>query len=146
MELLVLCLVFFTINSITLFVLLENRIVELLPKQVLGIYKHAAVMKPEDHNLLPNNTFKLAQEHTERKREEKRILKARNEQDLHLEKVKLNNQLKMLEFMSDFELYLHQNKISASRMPHCIEFNDLKIITQENVLKSTRKISQMVGK
>lgn len=67
----------------------------------------------------------------------------KRKQDLNLEKIQLNNKLRMLQYVIDFELYLTLNKIDKSRFNQLKEFNDLKCHTQESILESTKKIIRL---
>ncbi len=71
------------------------------------------------------------------------VLETKRLVDLSLERIKLKNKLRMLAYISEFELYLSQNKIDKSKFSHMKEFNDLKLSTQKSVLKSTRRISSL---
>ncbi|AXP79227.1 hypothetical protein CJ739_127 [Mariniflexile rhizosphaerae] len=71
------------------------------------------------------------------------VLETKRLVDLNLERIKLNNKLKMLAYISEFELYLSQSKIDRSRFSEMKEFNDLKFSIQKSILKSTRRISSL---
>lgn len=71
------------------------------------------------------------------------VLETKRLVDFNLERIKLNNKLRMLAYISEFELYLSQNKIDKSRFSQMKEFNDLKFSIQKSVLKSTKRISSL---
>lgn len=71
------------------------------------------------------------------------VLETKRLVDFNLERIKLNNKLRMLAYISEFELYLSQNKIDKSRFSQMKEFNDLKLSIQKSVLKSTKRISSL---
>lgn len=73
--------------------------------------------------------------------EKREYIESKRQQDLNIERSQLDNKLKMLNFISEFELYLAQNKIDKSKFSKMRELIDIKISTQESILKSTKRIS-----
>ena len=73
--------------------------------------------------------------------EKRKFIESKRLQDLEIERSQLENKLKMLNYISDFELYLSQNKIDKSKFCKMREFLDLKVATQMSILKSTERIS-----
>lgn len=71
------------------------------------------------------------------------VLETKRQVELSLERIQLNNKLKMLEYILEFELYLSQSKVDKSRFSQMKEFNDLKFSIQKSILKSTRRISSL---
>lgn len=64
-------------------------------------------------------------------------------EDLTSERIHLNSNLKMLEFITTFEMYLNENKVDRARFNQFNEFSELKLCTQISVLESTRKVSTL---
>lgn len=71
------------------------------------------------------------------------VLETKRQVELSLERIQLNNKLRMLEYILEFELYLSQSKIDKNRSSQMKEFNDLKFSIQKSILKSTRRISSL---
>lgn len=68
---------------------------------------------------------------------------AKRMHDLALEQEQLSNKLKMLEYLSVFELYLYQHKANNYKMCEINEFRALKLSTQRSILESTKKVSYL---
>ncbi|KAA5823410.1 hypothetical protein FPF71_11940 [Algibacter amylolyticus] len=68
---------------------------------------------------------------------------AKRMRDLALEQEQLSNKLKMLEYLSVFELYLNQHKANNYKMCEINEFRALKLSTQKSILESTKKVSYL---
>lgn len=140
-------LVFLTINCLVLYAFHDKSILSKLPRDsfVLSRFKHFSGQKSniesgsEKHYL----TSALVLFGFSRKLD---VLETKRLADLSLERIQLNNKLRILEYISEFELYLSQNKINKSRFSQMKEFNDLKLSTQKSVLKSTRRISSLSAK
>ncbi|MEN3322475.1 hypothetical protein VP395_01930 [Mariniflexile soesokkakense] len=137
-------LVFLTINGIAIYAFQEKNIFENPNKSSFVISKikyfssiNLSSVLPERKNGLASIFLLLGNSKKQKNTEAKRLL------DLSIEKIQLNNKLKMLEFISDFEMYLAHNKIDKSRFSQMHEFNDLKFSTQKSILKSTRRISSL---
>ena len=142
MELLLICFVVITINSIMFIVYQQkaffinsyNNFYTMLI--IMGqCLKSQYVIEHRD-----NNNSKLVFGLFGVSRKENEIIKAERLKDLCLEKAKLNNKLKMLEYITLFELYLNQNNIDNEKFN---QFSELKLLTQESILESTRKVSYL---
>lgn len=64
-------------------------------------------------------------------------------QDLRLERIQLKNKLKMLEFITTFEMYLDENKVVKDRFSQFQQFSALKLEAQSSILESTRRVSNL---
>jgi hypothetical protein len=62
------------------------------------------------------------------------VLETKRQVELSLERIQLNNKLRMLEYILEFELYLSQSKIDKNRSSQMKEFNDLKFSIQKRIL------------
>lgn len=74
-------------------------------------------------------------------KEKRKFIEYKRRQDLNLERIQLENKLRMLNYISDFEMYLDQNKIDKSKFNKMRAFLDLKVSTQRSILESTERIS-----
>ncbi|RIA08757.1 hypothetical protein OE09_0580 [Flavobacteriaceae bacterium MAR_2010_72] len=142
MAVFILSVVFLTINCTLLYMLFETSRLQPSSKTLFALFKYTALLKMDEQGMVLNQNELWSSQSLKADNELKSLAKAKQLQDLNLEKIKLNNQLKMLELMSDFEMYLSQNKTNTHKFGQMSTFNDLKCLTQKNVLKSTRKIAQ----
>ncbi|MEP3837046.1 MAG: hypothetical protein ABJM36_05335 [Algibacter sp.] len=145
MGLLFICLVVLTINSAFLFVFLhKTTLINLINylKKNLNL-KRSSFTSNFDLKNINYKHFRLEFRFLKGSNKELKILEAKRIQDLALEKEQLSSKLKMLEYLSVFELYLNQNNTKKDRVCQINEFKNLKLSTQRSILESTKKVSYL---
>lgn len=143
MELFSNCLVVLAFNSIILYVYQQNCF-------LISLYTN--VMSQLKSNVIYQNTLncftKIEYSDASSQVASSQILKdnyeineSKRSENLSIEKIQLNNKLKMLEFILTFEMHLDQNKVDRNRFNEFNEFNELKLSAQRSILESTKKVS-----
>lgn len=138
MDLLLTCLVVLTINSVLFFMYQQKTFFMNSYNNLCTILKSHFFLEIRD-----NNTTRYILDFYGVSKKEKKIIEARRLQDLCLEKTQLNSKLKMLEYISVFEMYLNQNNIDKEKICQLEEFSELKLSTQKSILESTKKVSYL---
>lgn len=128
---------FLALNCLVLFLFQEKSIVEDDAHNAIVFFNCRAIFKGQHkirNYIMPFNkemSFK----------EKRKFIESKRQQDLNLERIQLENKLRMLNYISDFELYLAQNKIDKNKFNKMRAFLDLKVSTQKSILESTARIS-----
>ncbi len=142
MNLFLICLVVLASNSIILYIYQEqffliNKYNTLISLLKIKDDSHYVFKQLNNNNSTSGpNSFNLSND-TIKTIETKRL------QDLSLEGIQLNNKLRMLDFITTFEMYLEQNKVDKERFNQFKEFNDLKLSAQKSILESTKRVSSL---
>ena len=140
MNLFLICLVVLTTNCFILYVYQEKCFLINKYNTLISLFK----IKDESQNVfmqLNNNDYSIAPNSFNISSVNIKIIESKRLQDLSLERIQLNNKLKMLDFITTFEIYLDQNKIDKERYNQFKEFNDLKLSAQKSILESTKRVS-----
>ena len=142
MNLFLNCLVVLASNSIILFIYQEqcflikkyNTLISFLKIKDDSQYVFKQ-LNSNDSGISPNS-FNFSNDNV-------KVIETKRLQDLSIERIQLNNKLRMLDFITTFEMYLEQNKVDKERFNQFKEFNDLKLSAQKSILESTKKVSSL---
>ena len=142
MNLFLICLVVLTTNCFILYVYQEkcfliNKYNTLISLLKIKDYSQNVLMQ------LNNSDSTFDRYSVKQSNDNLNTFETKRLQDLSLERIELNNKLKMLDFITTFEMYLDQNKIDKERYNQFKEFNDLKLSAQKSILESTKRVSNL---
>ncbi|MGB5418600.1 hypothetical protein [Algibacter sp.] len=137
---------FFVINIGVLYTFQEKSIVDNPANNKTDFYNTKISFSDYFKGEWNNRKLKLSLDLNKMSFSEKRkFIESKRKQELNLERIQLDNKLKTLVFISDFELYLTHNKIDKSKFSKMREFEDLKLSTQSSILESTERITCLGG-
>ncbi|MDO7172683.1 hypothetical protein [Mariniflexile sp. AS56] len=143
MDLLLVCLVVSITNSI-MFLAYQQK--AFFINLCFSLYTEMWVKNGSSHNQLViektkngasssvKNVFTIMNKNS-------KMLEVKRLHDLRIEKSQLKSKLKTLEFITNFEMYLNENHIDVEKFNQFKEFSDLKLLTQQGVLESTKRVS-----
>ncbi|XMO85520.1 hypothetical protein AAFN75_12055 [Algibacter sp. AS12] len=143
MDLLLTYLVILSITNVLLFVFKQKTIaihlVTFLKRKTINVcFKSYPVIINKTNNQ-PNAILNFVSS----SKTDSNNFEAKRMRNLALEQERLSNKLKMLEYLSVFELYLNQHKANNYKMCEINEFRALKLSTQRSILESTKKVSYL---
>jgi hypothetical protein len=129
---------FLILNCLVFFLFKEKSVAEHDTNKLCALYKDKTDFNNRNKNVKKGMLlFKKRMSI----REKRKFIEYKRRQDLNLERIQLENKLKILNYISDFELYLAQNKIDENKFNKMKIFLDLKVSTQKSVLESAERIS-----
>ncbi len=142
MNLILTCLVLLAMNCISIFIYHECAYLKLFFSNFYSNFRYELSSLVGDYNQATNKKLPFSIIRVESSIKEQNI---KEPIPLYREKIELNNKLRSLEFILSFEMYLNENKVNRDRFYPIEEFNELKLSTQQGILESTKKLSNLMS-